>query len=158
MTNPTTITCVLPRRRPRSRVAVATSQVGHVTSQALPSQGRVPRVARLMALALRLEQLVQSGAVADYAALAALGHVSRARVTQILNLRLLAPNIQEALLFLPATPTGRDPIQLRQLQPLAALLDGRQQRCRWQELCCGAAKGRNEDKRISAVGNVEPGS
>jgi hypothetical protein len=88
-----------------------------------------------MALALRLEHLVQSGAVADYAALAALGHVSRARITQILNLRLLAPVIQEALLFLPATPTGRDPIRLCQLQPLAALLDWRQQRSRWQELC-----------------------
>jgi hypothetical protein len=88
-----------------------------------------------MALALHLEHLVQSGAVADYAALAALGHVSRARVTQILNLRLLAPDIQEALLFLPARPTGRDPIQLRHLQPLAALLDWRQQRGRWLELC-----------------------
>ena len=76
MTNPTTITCVLPRRRPRSRVAGATSQVEQAASQAMPSQARVPRVARLVALALRLEQLVQSGAVADYAALAALGHVS----------------------------------------------------------------------------------
>jgi hypothetical protein len=73
-----------------------------------------------------------------------------------LNLRLLAPDIQEALLFLPATPTGRGSIQLRQLQPLAALLDWRQQRSRWQELCCGAAKVRNEDKRISTVANVEP--
>jgi hypothetical protein len=156
MTNPTTITCILPRRRPRSPVAVTTSQVGQAASQTLPSQGCVPRIARLMALALRLEHLVQSGAVADYAALAALGHMSRARVTQILNLRLLAPDIQEALLFWPATPTGRDSIQLRQLQPLAALLDWRQQRSRWQELCCGAAKGRNEDKRISTVANVEP--
>jgi hypothetical protein len=139
MTNPTTITCVLPRRRSRFRVAVATSQVGHAVSQALPSQGRVPRIARLMALALRLEQLVQSGAVANYAALAALGHVSRARVTQILNLRLLAPDIQEALLFLPAAPKGPDPIRLRQLQSLATLLDWRQQRCRWQELRSRAA-------------------
>ena len=135
MTNPTTITCVLSSRRPRSRVAVVTSQIGQAASQALPSQARVPRIARLMALALRLEQLVQSGAVADYAALAALGHVSRARITQILNLRLLAPDIQESLLFLPATSPGRDPIQLRQLQPLAALLDWRQQRGRWLELC-----------------------
>jgi hypothetical protein len=155
MTNPTTITCALPRR-PRSRGAVASSQGGHVASQALPSPARVPRIARLMALALRLEQLVQSGAVADYAALAVLGRVSRARVTQILNLRLLAADIQEAILFLPATPTGRDPIQLRQLQPLAALLDWGQQRSRWQELCCGAAKGRNVGKRISTVANVEP--
>jgi hypothetical protein len=94
----------------------------------------VPRVARLVALALRLEQLVQSGAVADYAALAALGHVSRARITQILNLRLLAPDIQETLLFLPCTEQGRDPIRLRHLQPLAAILDWQQQRRRWGEL------------------------
>jgi hypothetical protein len=108
-------------------------------------------VARLLALALRLEQLVQSGAVADYAALAALSHVSRARITQILNLRLLAPDLQETLLFLPCTQRGRDPVPLRQLQPLAALLDWHQQRLRWgalraacPELCpesCGPSRG-----------------
>jgi hypothetical protein len=119
-----------------------------------------------MALALRLEQLVQSGAVADYAALAALGHVSRARVTQILNLRLLAPDIQEAILFWPATPTGRDPILLPQLQPLAALLDWRQQRGRWLELCRRAAAraGGCSDVRavigcsIIEIRNMEPAS
>jgi hypothetical protein len=105
-----------------------------------------------MALALRLEQLVQSGAVPDYAALAALGHVSRARVTQILNLRLLAPDIQEALLFWPATPTGCDPIRLRQLQPLAALLDWRQQRGRWQELCRESRPGRGSKRGLRHAG------
>ena len=55
----------------------------------------VPRVARLLALALRFEQLVQSDVIATYAELARLGHVSRARVTQILNLRLLAPDNPE---------------------------------------------------------------
>jgi hypothetical protein len=45
-----------------------------------------------MALALRLEELVRSGAVANYATLAALGRVSRARISQILNLVLLAPD------------------------------------------------------------------
>jgi hypothetical protein len=96
--------------------------------------GRVPRVARLLALALRCEQLLAAGVIANYAALAELGHVSRARVTQILNLRWLAPAIQEAILFLPRTERGRDPISLRQLQPLARVLDWREQRALWQAL------------------------
>jgi hypothetical protein len=72
--------------------------------------------------------------VADYATLARLGHVSRARISQILNLRALAPDIQEALLDLPAVGRGRDPICLRHLQPVAALLDWHQQRRLWQAL------------------------
>ena len=72
---------------------------------ALPS-GRVPRVARLMALALRLEELVRTGQVASYSALASLGQVTRARICQIMNLLHLAPDIQEALLFLPHTQRG----------------------------------------------------
>lgn len=56
--------------------------------------GRVPRVARLMALAIRFDDLIRSGAITDQADLARLGHVSRARVTQIMNLLHLAPAIQ----------------------------------------------------------------
>jgi hypothetical protein len=94
----------------------------------------VPRVSRLLALALRLDELVRTGGIADYATLAGLAHVSRARVTQITNLLVLAPDIQEALLFLPRTERGRDPIHLRQLQPLAAVLDWGQQRNLWHTL------------------------
>jgi len=101
----------------------------------------VPRVARLLALALRCQQLVQAGVIANYAALAQLGHVSRARVTQIFNLLLLAPDIQEALLFLPPTERGRDPIHLRQLQPLARVVDWREQRRLWQALLDTRASG-----------------
>jgi Resolvase, N terminal domain len=72
--------------------------------------GRVPRVSRLLALALRLDRLVRAGEIADYATLARLGYVSRARVSQILQLLLLAPDIQETLLLLPCTERGRDPI------------------------------------------------
>lgn len=78
--------------------------------------GRVPRVARFMALALRFEQLIHEGQVSDYAELARLGHVTRARITQIMNLRLLAPDIQEAIVFLPRVERGRDQIHLRDLQ------------------------------------------
>ena len=70
----------------------------------------------------------------DYAQLARLGHVTRARITQIMNLLQLAPEIQEQLLHLPRTVRGRDPIHLRQLQPIAAVLDWHQQRVMWQEL------------------------
>jgi len=103
----------------------------------------VPRVARLLALALRCQQLVQAGVIANYAALAQLGHVSRARVTQIFNLLLLAPDIQEALLFLPRTERGRDSIHLGQLQRLALVADWKEQRKLWQALL--AKKGLGQD-------------
>lgn len=96
--------------------------------------GRVPRVARLMALAIRFDRLVSSGMVADYATLARLGHVTRARITQIMNLLLLAPVIQEAILFLPATVRGRDPVHLIQLQRIALTPSWREQKRLWREL------------------------
>lgn len=96
--------------------------------------GRVPRVSRLMALALRFEQLLRDGVVTDYRQLAELGQVSRARITQIMNLLLLAPDIQEAVLFLPRTRTGQDRIHLRQLQAIALTPAWRNQQKMWQDL------------------------
>jgi hypothetical protein len=87
-----------------------------------------------MALALRFEQLVRSGAVRDYAELARLGQVSRARITQILSLLHLAPDLQEQILFLPRIQKGRDPIHLDHIQRLAAVLDWHTQRRRWNEM------------------------
>jgi hypothetical protein len=54
--------------------------------RAVVPPGRVPRVARWMALAIRFDQLLREVQVASYAELARLGHVTRARVTQIMNL------------------------------------------------------------------------
>ncbi len=99
-----------------------------------PVVGRVPRIAKLMALALRFEQMIQCGQVRDYAELARLGRVTRARITQIMNLLLLAPDIQEALLFLPRLEQGRDPLPLRRLLPIALVQDWRQQRALWERL------------------------
>ena len=101
---------------------------------ATPPPGRVPRVTRLMALALRLDALVRSGQIGRYGELAALGHVTRARISQIMNLLHLAPDIQEALLFLPPTRRGRDPLILADIQPSAAALDWRKQRRLWRHL------------------------
>jgi hypothetical protein len=105
--------------------------------------GRVPRVARFLALALRFDQLIRDGVIENYRALARLGHVSHARVSQIMNLLYLAPDIQEQILLLPRTARGRDPIHLRQLQPLAAALDWRKQRRLWQDLVSRAAPAAN---------------
>jgi hypothetical protein len=57
----------------------------------------------LLALAVRFEGLLREGTVWDYAELARLGGVSRARMTQIMSLRNLAPVIQERILGLPNT-------------------------------------------------------
>ncbi len=105
------------------------------TAPATPAVvGRTPRVTKLMALAIRFEDLVQTGAVRDYAELARLGHVTRARVTQMMNLLLLAPDIQEELLFLPRIESGRDALCLRKLQPIAATADWTMQRVLWRTL------------------------
>lgn len=95
---------------------------------------RVPRVSRLMALAIRLGKLIQEGQVADQADIAELGHVTRARVSQIMNLLNLAPDIQEEILFLPPVDRGRDPIGERCIRPIASVLDWRKQRRMWADL------------------------
>lgn len=93
--------------------------------------GRVPRVARLLALAHRFERLVQTGVAVDYADLARLGHVTRARVTQIMNLLVLAPDIQELILCWPPVTSGKDPMSERRLRGLVADLDWVRQRDLW---------------------------
>jgi hypothetical protein len=108
----------------------------HLENGATPTTniepGRVPWVSKLMALAIRFEGLVREGVVTDQAELARLGHVSRARVTQIMNLLQLAPDIQEDVLFLPRIERGKEPIQERHLRPIAAVPDWRKQRQLWR--------------------------
>ena len=95
---------------------------------------RVPRLARLLALARKLEGLVRNGTIRDYATLARLGQVSRARMSQVMSLLLLAPDIQEEILFLPATQSGRDAITLSHLQPIALVPSWAKQRRLWHHL------------------------
>ncbi len=97
-------------------------------------EGSVPRVSRLMALAIKMDGLIRSGAVPDQADIARIGHVTRARVTQILNLTLLAPDIQEAILFLPRVRRGRDPLRETHLREVAALADWSGQRRKWAQV------------------------
>jgi hypothetical protein len=71
-----------------------------VAEPAPDPEGPQPRIARLVALAHKLDALARSGAVSSYGELARLGHISPARLTQIMVLLHLAPSIQEYLLFL----------------------------------------------------------
>jgi hypothetical protein len=79
-------------------------------------RARPPRVTCVLALAHRFEALVRSGEIRDYADLARLGRVSRARMSQILKLLTLAPSIQEYILWLPPRMTGREGITERDLR------------------------------------------
>jgi hypothetical protein len=96
-------------------------------------RGRVPRVAKLMALAIRFDQLIRDGVVADQAELARVGHVSRARLTQIMNLLSLAPDIQEDLLMLPMLKSGRNKFTEKQLRTIGSVLDWKSQRQMWKQ-------------------------
>jgi hypothetical protein len=78
--------------------------------------------------------MLARGDVKDYAELARLGHVTRARLTQLMNLLNLAPDIQEQILFLPPTTNGRDPIAEWMVRPVGAATLWADQRRRWRSL------------------------
>lgn len=125
--------------------------------------GSLPRVTRLMALAIRFDQLIRDGEIADYAEIARLGHVTRARVTQIMNLLHLAPDIQDAILHLPRVERGRDPISERDLRPVAAVVDWRKQRRAWGRVrgrttASPLRRHRNRGPQGSPSGGTRPGA
>ena len=91
----------------------------------------VPRVARLLALAHHFDDLLRRGAVRDCAEIARLMRVSRARVTQIMRLRCLAPEIQETVLFADADAARR--LTERRLRPILAEVEWERQRRLWRE-------------------------
>jgi hypothetical protein len=87
-----------------------------------------------MSLAIRFDGLIANGTVSNQADLARLGHVSRARLTQIMNLVLLAPDIQEALLFLTQEGFEHAGVRLRQLQSISGVCSWTTQRRLWSAL------------------------
>ncbi len=87
-----------------------------------------------MALAIHCDQMIRDGEVADQTELARLLHVSQPRMTQIMNLLHLASEIQEALLFLPRTVVGKDPIHEKLLRPIAAEMEWERQRGMWERI------------------------
>lgn len=96
-------------------------------------QGRVPRVSKLLALAIHFQQLLDDRVVADQSDLARLSQVTQPRITQIMNLLMLSPEIQEEILQLPKVVEGKDPIHEKLLRPIAAEVCFRKQFELWQK-------------------------
>ncbi len=96
--------------------------------------GRIPRVSKLMALAIRFDHLLKKGTLSNQSELATLARVTQPRMTQIMNLNHLAPDIQEAILFLPLVVEGRDPVTERDLRIITCESDWRKQRHMWSML------------------------
>ncbi len=111
----------------------------------IPAGGRIPRISRIMALAIHLKHLVDQGQMRSFSEIAGLGHVSRARVTQIMDLNMLAPDIQEDILFLPPMEKNRDPWSERNIRAITYEMCWDEQRKLWKELV------RVEKAKISAA-------
>ena len=79
------------------------------------------RLARMLALAHLVERRVESGELRDYAAAARTLGISRARMTQLMNLLVLSPMIQERIL------TGENAFSERGLRPLLCRINWRDQ-------------------------------
>jgi len=106
-----------------------------------------------MALAIKFDGLVHEGKVSDQSDLARLAQVTQPRMTQIMNLLHLTPDIQEELLFLPPVTDGRDPIHERMLRPVAAEIGWEEQRQTWamskRQSCERSAAGESPTQATS---------
>ncbi len=91
------------------------------------------RVARLLALAHDIEARIEAGEFRDYADVARAHGLTRARLTQVMNLLLLAPSIQEHVLHLEVLP-GREPISERDLRTVLQSLAWDEQVAVWCEI------------------------
>lgn len=112
------------------------SDIGGDEAQAgtRPRPGRLPRITQVLALAIHLDAMIQKGDAKDYADIARLSCLCRERVSQIMRLNYLAPDIQGELLYLPPFPNGRYPISETAVRKIANLLSWADQRRAWTAL------------------------
>jgi hypothetical protein len=96
--------------------------------------GRIARLSRILALAHHFQNLLDTGVVRTQMDLAEFTKLTTARITQIMNLLVLAPDIQEEILFLPSITKGSAPVTERDLRPLLKTLVWSEQRAKWAEL------------------------
>jgi len=118
-------------------VAFKPRHLQHATRRAEREEGlraRHPaRVARLLALAHDIETRIEAGEFSDYADVARAHALTRARLTQVMNLLLLAPPIQEDVLLLEVLP-GREPVTERDLRRVLQSLVWEEQVVAWHEV------------------------
>lgn len=89
------------------------------------------RLCRLMALAIRFEDMLRTGEVVDYSDLATRYGVDRGRVSRVMHLRLLAPDLQEQLLSVSAVP---EHLSLKHVMPVCKISSWKVQRERFKKL------------------------
>jgi hypothetical protein len=98
------------------------------------NHGEVPQVMRVLALAIHLDNMIRRGEAKDYADISRLSCLCRERVSQIMRLNYLAPDIQIELLYLPPVPAGRYPISETAMRKIANILSWAEQRSAWSAL------------------------
>lgn len=115
----------------RTKPRPASQMAGTIPSS---KAGRLPRITQVLALAIHFKDMIRRGEAKDYADLARLSCLCRERVSQIVRLNYLAPDIQIELLYLPPTLTGRHPISETAVRKVANLLSWADQRLEWTAL------------------------
>jgi len=110
------------RPKPKGSVAKATN----------PCK-RPSRLAKMLALAHKMQELIDSGKVPDRATLARRLGFSRARVTQLLDLLLLAPDIQEEIVMLEI-PAGNKTITEHETRKVLRFCHWQKQRSEWNKI------------------------
>lgn len=110
-------------------------------AEVVSQPGRLTRVTQVMALAIHFQGMLESGEATDYADLARLAGLSRERMSQIMELIWLAPEIQQEILELPAIRTGRFPISEVAVRKVAEPLEWEEQLEAWDDLKRSARVG-----------------
>ena len=107
--------------------------MGKAVHDKLPSQPapHIPHITKLLARAHYYQKLVDDGTVKDYAEIARLTGTSRARITQIMSLTLLAPEIQQEILFLPPGKPLPQHVKERNLRKISKTLIWEEQKAIW---------------------------
>jgi len=88
-------------------------------------------------MAIRLEHLLATGQVKDQAEIARVAGITRARVTQIINLTNLAPDIQQAILDLEPSTDYVPRFREREVRTIAIMPNWEKQRVAWKRLVKG---------------------
>ncbi len=103
-----------------------------------PKMPRPPRVAELLRKAQEWQGLVASGEAKTQADTARREGISRARVTRVMGMLRLAPEIQQHVLSMPET-IRRPAISEHALRPIAQIEDAKEQRGAFDALLAEAA-------------------
>ncbi len=116
-------------------------RVGAPKPKKSSAPAKLPHITKLMALAIRLEHLLATGQVKDQAEIARTAGITRARVTQNINLTQLAPDIQEAILNLEPTTDYVPRYREREVRTIAIITNWEKQRLLWRRLVKRISEG-----------------